>query len=311
MQTHIAGFTSAMGKTPAIIGGAICANQPGTFSCTPDTWPGTVSGQGSLLSFLPAGQPLMVTWSWQNNSGTSLYNDMALVTNTMYAGHPIAYWVQQTLAAWLALGYKTLYVRPNWEWNGNPAWAQTPCAAGVSTATFVTALRNFTATCNAFAAANGMTIFVCWNPSVYGQTDACGDTLASQFPGNTGCHVVCADFYAESGELASGPAGGSTTWSVRNLVSLAQGAGLPIGFCELGGLLFGNPSGPPASNTFIPDVASYVKSIRPTACAFMMLWDVNTGLDETGNLEWTAPDAGQPNIISAWKAALGPGGSLE
>ena len=94
------------------------------------------------------------------------------------------------------------------------------------------------------------------------------------------------------------------------MVALAVQWGLPIGFGELGGLLY-PASGQNASITFIPNLISTINALNgvpPVAIA--QLYDVNTSLPGTSDLEWTAPGAGQSAIIAAWKRALGPGGSM-
>ena len=312
LADHWAGFVSALGVTPKLFGGAICANAAVDYTpCTPDTWPGTVSDQISDLSFLPSGTALLLTWCWQDNSGNTLYSDMATSTNTLYGGQLIAYWVEQTLAAWKTAGYTTLYLRPSWEWNigltGNGITSGT-------VATFVTAMQKFYTTCKTYAAANGMTVYICWDPSVFGApTNSL--TLASQFPNQTSgdkyVDVVCADFYAEGGSLANSTTSDPTSFNLTSIVALAEEWGLPIGICELGGLYY--PSGgAAASATWIPNLVSYINSIGPNVpMAFASLWDVNTSLDATSNLEFTASGAGQSGIIAAWKAALGPTGTMK
>lgn len=312
LASHWSGFESALGVTPPIFGGCICANAAVDFTpCTPDTWPGTVSSQTSFLSFLPSETILMVTWVWQNNAGTTLYSDMAGTTNTEYAGHLIAYWVQQTLAAWKSAGFSTLILRPSWEWN--IALTNNGITSGTKS-TFVTAMQNFYTTCHTYAAANGMTVSVCWDPSVYGQPTN-SISLAAQFPnqnpGDNFVDIVCADFYAEGGSLASATTSDPTSFNLTSIVALANEWGLPFGICELGGLKYPN-NGANAASTWIPNLVTYVNSLNGSPrMAFACLWDVNTSLDDTSDLEFTASGAGQSTIVAAWKAALGPTGTMK
>jgi hypothetical protein len=325
LQAHWAGFISALGITPPIMGGGICANygvesQLG-FPVDPSTWPsvaaqnfGTPPNPPYPISGLsPKPAKLMMTWAWSDNNGNTLYNDMAGVTSTLYGGKTIANWVGPTLAAIQDAGFNEVYVRPCWEWNINNPWAQGLGAAGISAATFATAMQNFYTAVKTYANANGMIVHVCWNASVFGQQDEDGNTLASQFPnqnpGQVAVDVVCADFYSNgSSELANTPPTNNKSWTLTAIVALAAQWGLPFGICECGGLAYPD-GGAPMYNTWLPNLVSYVNSLT-TPCAFISLWDVNTGNGSENNLEFTAPGANQPGIIAAWKAALGPGGSM-
>ena len=322
LQAHWAGFIAALGITPPIMGGAICANYGNESSLgypvDPSTWPGVAAGNFSgstypISGLSPKPAKLMMTWAWSSNTDTTLYNDMALVTNTMYNGHPIAYWVGQTLAAIKAAGWNEVYVRPCWEWNINNEWAQSTNAAGITAATFVKAMQNFYTACHTYAAANGMTVHVCWNASVFGQEDLSNNTLAALFPnqnpGDNFVDVACADFYSNgSSLLANTPPTDAKTWTITAIVALAAQWGIPFGICECGGLAYPDGGGP-MYNTWLPNLVSYVSGLS-TPCAFIALWDVNTGNGSESNLEFTASGAGQSGVVAAWKAALGPSGSM-
>ena len=311
-QAHLTGFITAMGVPPVVVGNAVASNY-GSGNGGPTNWPGTASGQaGAAAALSPKPAAISLTMAWQDNSGNNLYNDMATVTNTLYGGQLVAYWVQQMLAAINAAGFSICYLRPMWEWNINGNGFGIG-ASGITPAVFVQAFQKFWTTCHNYASANGMTVYVCWNASVDGNPDTYGYTLAEQFPGNTGCDIVMSDFYAEGGLLASTTSSDPTAWVLPSMVSLAAGAGLPIGFGELGGIVYPN-GGTTAANvgTWIPNLVSYINSLNGSPpVALAQLYDINTNIGSTSNLEWTAPGAGQSTIITAWKNALGPGGSMK
>jgi hypothetical protein len=263
--------------------------------------------QYNINNWAASGMPLttipMLSWVFQNASGATIYADVANgLCDTA---------IQQTLAVYKNNGHMKLYLRPSWEWNIN----FTGNGINASTLpTFRAAMRHFYTVVQTYASQNGMKIRVCWNPSVYGQPTN-GLSVVSQFPNQAaGDHfvdVVCSDFYAEGGSLASDVKSDPTAFTVTGLTAIAKQWNLPIGFCELGGIYYPDDGKTTAANVFVPNFISYLKSIGPTVpIEFVCMFDVGViPLGQTANIEFTAPAIGRSGLVNAWKAGLNATGS--
>jgi hypothetical protein len=296
---HWTAFVAAMGRPPALVG------LPGTPypAQNPDQWPTqsqyNVSNWPSALPKTTS--PMLTVW-YVDASNDELFT--AATDGTTYSGHDVDYWIAQMLQPYADFGIKKIYLRPAWEWNDG-FMGQTIADAGA--ATFVTAMQRFYTAAHTWGAANGVTVRVAWNPSVYGQ-DTDGVALAAQFPDqNPSDHyvdVVAADFYAFGNSLASAPLGGPNVFTLTAMVALSQKWSLPLGFCELGGGLYMNAD---PTTVWLPDFVHYAQTLStaspPVPIEFMTLWDV-------ASIEWTPPDAGRADELAGWQGALGASGSL-
>jgi hypothetical protein len=300
---HWTAFVAAMGgRVPTVVG------LPGMpYPATdPDQWPNqsqyNVSNWPSVLP--KSTSPLLTIWYVDANE-EPIYAQA--VDGTAYAGHPVDYWVQQTLQPYADFGVKKIYLRPAWEWNIAFQGQGITGDAGVGAATFVSAMQGFYTAAHTWGQANGVNVRVTWDPSVYGQ-DTNGISLAAQFPDqNPGDHyvdVICADFYAFGNSLATAPKGGPTVFTLTAVVALSQQWNLPLAFCELGDGLYDNQD---PTLVWLPNLIGYLQQLStaspPVPIEFMNLWDIQS-------IEWTPPQVDRADEAAAWKAALGTGGSL-
>ena len=119
----------------------------------------------------------MMTWAWEANSGTTIYPDIATGT-TIHSKHTVNYWIQQTIIAIRGAGYVKVYLRPVWEFNLGNISGTNNLVRPSNVALFRDAFRNFYVQCHAVT---GISVRICWNPSVFGQSSG-GLTLAQLFP---------------------------------------------------------------------------------------------------------------------------------
>lgn len=308
---HMTGFLNAMNQRPL---GAVNISQPGSGNgAAPNTWPSQVTAAiGGRPANVPAATPVL----WPINTWTgsaSLWPSLA--TNAVFAGQTCQTWLNQSLAAFKAAGITKVYTRLGWEFNGN---FQNNGISGLSN--FITGWQNFYTWAHTFAAANGMTVRICWNPTVNG-TDQAVDQVsgthystAQVFPNqNTGdrfVDVVMADAYSFGQAFPNDVASGPNVITCKTMIALCQKWGCTFGTAELGGTT--DVNGNPASATWIPQFIALMQTLQTLTPAvpieILSLWDWPT-IEWSGNGTAGSPNDNQPAVRALWQNALGTGGT--
>ena len=183
--------------------------------------------------------------------------------------------------AWAAAGYKTLYLRPGWEMNGNwMPWSVTSANA----ADFVAAFQHIAALAHSSTTAS---VQVVWSPNE-GNYDP-GVPVSSYYPGNNSVDIIAIDTYAlpvDSDSTPSAVATSSSVYTLKSALSMAQSNDKPFALGEIGG----------TDGTFPANLASVVAN-SGVPVAYMALWDAYAG---NHDLEWSQ----NPPVAAAWKQAV-------
>jgi hypothetical protein len=203
--------------------------------------------------------------------------------------------IQQLLAAWKSNDYNTMYLRPAWEYNVPNTYAVT--ASNLND--FQAAWKHFYTVVRNYAAANGMTINVIWNPNIGKNQNSPSLTTASQYPGNAYVDVIGIDSYGAPLDYWHPPLATTsdpTQYLLSTMFQMAKANNKPVAVCEVGGI----------DKTFVTD---FVKTMtgQSVPIEFIGLWDTD---DPSGDLSWSNTSDNQGALASLWINALGPLGTI-
>lgn len=232
------------------------------------------------------------------------------------------------VAAWRDHGFKTIYVRPGYEMNGDYSpWytGSTPSAVGH----WRRAFRRIAATMRAVP---GVSVRLIWNPAFANAESA----TALSYPGDDVVDVIGLDIYNqlypadmhdwETGRLYASQAawqksnanrmhhwdnpgatpGGSVTepgqaWGVSDVLAFATAHSKPVAICETGvGVSPTDPDRYVVDDDVFPSFLASRLLAKGPSVVFVNIWDVNVS-----DGKWCFSDGSQPKTAAAWRRAFG------
>ncbi|CAN7434333.1 glycoside hydrolase family 26 protein [Caballeronia sp. LjRoot31] len=175
--------------------------------------------------------------------------------------------LQGSVQAWAQGGYKTIYYRPGWEFNGG--WYPWSIQNATDLKNYIAAFQHIYTVLHAAAATNGVTVNVVWNPNVGGNQAGGTSTWANWYPGNSYVDVIGIDNYGapvDTGDPANAP-GSATDYTPLQAIAFAEANGKPFSIPETGG---NNSDG------FITALGTVISQAKVT-WSFIGLWNDDTG----------------------------------
>src|SRR3954454_7550966 len=274
-QSYYQTFTNGMGQAPVLIDTYI------DDGVQPSSW-------GDSANY--------AAWGIQNANATYTANMIPVVGIPMaiigddadadfkaIAGGSWDAGINNVFQNFVSHGFKTFYIRPGWEMNGD--WY--PWSVNQSNAAdFAAAFRHIADLAHSYSGAN---IEVTWNPGYVTSSTS----YQSIFPGAQYVDSIGIDTYgAASGVPDTAPFDNSTnpnTFTLQDAIALAKSTGKPLSLPETGG-------GP--GDTALPANLASVLADSHVQVAYVNIWDdVSGGM---ANLHWSD----DPAAAAAWKSAF-------
>lgn len=242
--------------------------------------------------------------------------------------------------AWANAGYKTMYLRIAYEFDGNfMSWSPGNSSSPNADADFVKAWEHIANLVHAEGQADGVTVKTVWNPTEINWT---GSSPANLYPGNQYVDVIAADVYSPTYPLdltdwASGgttqdssltqwaasaanrehfwqypdatqyaPTGSGAGWSLQDAINLAKEEGKPLAIAETGAGGNGTTTGPLDDPAFAQWLAGdlHAAESQGVQVSFVDIWD---GSMSDGDWDFSDPGAGKPQEEAAWDQYFGAG----
>jgi beta-mannanase len=175
--------------------------------------------------------------------------------------------LQGSVQAWAQAGYKTLYYRPGWEFNGN--WYPWSIQSATDLQNYIAAFQHIYTVLHAAANTYGVTLSVVWNPNVGGNQAGGTSTWANWYPGNNYVDVIGIDNYGapvDSTDPANAP-GSATSYTPLQAIAFAEANNKPFSIPETGG---------DNSDGFITALGTVISQAKVN-WSYIGLWDDNTG----------------------------------
>lgn len=304
-NTQIASFTSVMGRAPTH---AICymaqnvAPNDASQSWTNQSnfLASQMHGNASFTGLIPQ---LGVPFCYNPGSGQiNLFSSIAAGTYDTQ--------IQNMLGAFKTNGFLTMELRPAWEFNQGTFNS----VNASNLPAFLSAWKHFYTFVKTYATNNGMTINVCWCPNIGPNTNSSTltfDTNATtgQYPGDAFVDVIGIDTYSFSAfgftdpNIAVDPT--NKNYYVKTMIAMAAAASPPkaIGLGEVGT--------DDDNITFVNSLVSVLTNCGvhiQYVCLFEPPGPDNIGGSQ--NTQSFSNSGEQPGIAAAWKAGLGPTGSI-
>ena len=186
-------------------------------------------------------------------------------------------------AAYANKGYKTIYIRPGWEMNGDwYPWSVTSANA----ADFVAAFRRIADLAHNFP---GATIKVIWNPAFRGFVDYNSIYPADQYVDMIGLDTYGVDAGGTPDSSVFDESSGPTDFSLKSALAMAIENGKPLALPEVGA---------GTNDTTFPANVATVIAASSAQIAFVTLWDDPSG--GNSSLYWSET----PSTAAAWKKAF-------
>jgi hypothetical protein len=201
--------------------------------------------------------------------------------------------------AWANQGYKTIYMRLGYEFDGNfMSWSPGNSGSPSAVADFVKAWQHLANLVHAEGQTDGTTVKTVWNPSDINWT---GYPVASAYPGNQYVDVISSDTYSDNmqqyqSETATGANPGSG-WSLPSTIAFAKQQGKPIAMSETGATS-SDPSFPQWLSTQLQQAQSAGAPV-----SFVNVWDSNSG----GSYQFSGSGSNAPQLATAWDQYFGAG----
>jgi hypothetical protein len=268
-QTNLESFDTLMGAK------AIILNDYIDFTQAPSDWQSNNSYTASEFQ---------QTAGWTNvipmialpmgSTNSSAPSTSQILTN--YSNGTYDSMLQAMVQTWKNDGYSTQYWRPGVEMN----LTSTPGFVGGDPglqAQWIAAFQHIYTTMHAAANADGVTLYIVWNPGLVNGTPA-GNATQTLWPGKQYVDIIGGDIYGEvtPDSLYDWAANGQV-YNARNAVydsSLAQFASNPINLYHFYSY--------PASTATTPDSSGGVALSLPGLIAFAEAQGLPVGLPETG-----------------------------
>ncbi|SIT38642.1 hypothetical protein BN2475_160022 [Paraburkholderia ribeironis] len=183
--------------------------------------------------------------------------------------------IKGSVDAWAKAGYTTLVYRPGWEFNGN--WYPWSVQNSTQLTNFIQAFQHMYTVLHNEAKADGVNLYVEWNPNTGGNQAGGTSTWMDWWPGSSYVDIVAIDSYGypvNAGANVS-DAGSSTDYSIIQSINFANTEGMLWSLTETGG---------DNSDNFITDLGSVLKNNPVQYNSFVGLWNTTQG----GGVEWSA-----------------------
>lgn len=201
--------------------------------------------------------------------------------------------IQNLLGTFKAAGFRTMYLRPAWEFNIPNNYA----VSSQNASAFIAAWHHFYTIVHSYAASNGMSISVIWNPNVGINKQSRSLSVASQYPGNAYVDVIGIDTYGAPIFPGNDPTKNTTDqtlYLVTTMIAMGKANSKPIAVCEVGGL-----------DTIFASSFVSIMAAADTQIAFIALWDPCNDPSS-----WSDARDGQRDLCKIWANALGAQGSI-
>lgn len=262
-------ITAEMGQTPTMVLQYVDKEHPRSQWLSDQQWAiGSWKASPWLANAIPVvGLPMAVTKA-------SAVSDFRAIAAGQWDAT-----INGIFKSWSDAGYKTIYLRPGWEMNGDwYAWGITAANA----ADFAAAFRRIADLAHNYAAAK---ITVVWNPNV-GDPSPQHVPFVNYYPGDAYVDVIGIDSYGAPIDSDTSPddnPASPSDFTLRAAIDFAKAHGKAFAIPETGG----------ANPAFPANLATEIAA-RGVAVDFVGIW---TMPDEYG---WSDG----PGDTAAWKAAF-------